>query len=101
MEAVICQINQGGFNDATRKVPALAFIEKYVHKVNSLDLSSPFQEWFTTDCKFQDTDGAVTYGGEAIWSFMKRQFGQFVSIEHDIQKIWVTAAQDVVDGHLM
>jgi hypothetical protein len=84
METESCTIHRGAWDSSTRKNELFRFIEKYATKVDSGDLSTPFHEWYAPSSQFHDTDGTVYVGGEAIWNFMKRQFGAFASIKHDM-----------------
>ncbi len=77
----------GPWDSATRQIPAVAFVEKYASTVDSLDLSGPFYNFFAPGAKFYNTDGIVYDGGGAIWSWMKRLFGVFSAVHHDIQSI--------------
>jgi hypothetical protein len=86
MEIKSSYIHQGPWDNATRAVPVFAFMEKYIAKVESGDLSTSFEEWYAIDALFHDTDGTIYDGGEAIWNFMKRQFGVFSSMKNRIEK---------------
>lgn len=81
-------VHHGGFvKSLTDEVPALAFLQKYVTKVDSLDLSSPFYDWYSPSAKFYNTNGTVYDGGENIWMWMRDLFGAFSAVKHDIHTI--------------
>jgi hypothetical protein len=85
MEATSCLTHQGPWNSSTRKIPAFAFIEKYSNKVDSLDFSAPFHDWYSPSCQFHNNNGTTFDGGDAIWTWMRGLFGAFSNVEHNIQ----------------
>jgi hypothetical protein len=87
--------HRGGFvKSLTEDTPELAFIEKYVAKVDSLDLSSPFHDWYSPDCKFYNTNGTLYEGGENVWMWMRGLFGAFTAVKHDIHTIRLIKATE-------
>lgn len=84
----------GPFDSTTRQLPALAFIEKYSNKVDSLDLSGPSNNFYAARAKFCNADSVVYDGGEAIWAWMKVLFGQFSKVKHVYKTIRVLPATE-------
>jgi hypothetical protein len=87
MEDTAGIVHFGGFDASTRKIPTLAFLEKYTAKVDSLQLTGPFHDWYGQSCQFYDTTATVYDGGDAIWSWMQKLFGGFAGLRHDIKVI--------------
>lgn len=81
METKSIQTHQGPWDESTRANEALLFMEKYVAKVDSGDLSTPYREWFASDALFYDADDTIYKGGEDVWSFMKKLFGVAQTIQ--------------------
>jgi hypothetical protein len=75
--------------------PALQFISLYVAKVESLDLSGPYHNWYSPTCVFYNADGTIYSGGEAIWSWMHQLFGSFEKVDHTLIKTWVLEGVEV------
>ncbi len=70
----------------------MAFVEKYANQVDSLNISSPFHEWYAPSCRFYNTNGAVYDGGDVIWGWMRTLFGAFSAVAHDIHKVLLVQA---------
>ncbi|KAH7386465.1 hypothetical protein BKA64DRAFT_711690 [Cadophora sp. MPI-SDFR-AT-0126] len=85
-------LSEKTWNDTTRQYPALAFLEKYAKQVDSGDLSGPFYEFYAPSCTFYDTDGTIYQGGSEIWEWMRRLFGQFRSIKHELENVLFIAS---------
>ena len=73
-------------------IPILAFIETYSNKVDSLDLSGNFHNWYAPSCKFYNTNGVVYDGGDEIWTWMHGLFGAFDLVKHDYKSICMVPA---------
>jgi hypothetical protein len=74
---------KSGNSDASS--PALAFIQKYVDQVDSMNLSGPFHDWYAPNAQFYNADGTQYSGGSTIWNWMRTLFGQFEKVEHDMK----------------
>lgn len=62
--------------------PAVAFIGKFLHRIDSLSTSEgPYHEWFAPAAKVYDTDGSVYDGGDVIWNELWRFLDQFEEVE--------------------
>jgi hypothetical protein len=68
---------------------AISFISAYASRVDSMDLSGPYHNWYAPTCNFYNADGAIYKGGEAIWTWMQELFGRFEKVEHKQSKTWV------------
>lgn len=74
----------GIWDQSSRQVPVLSFIEKYSTQVDSLAITGPFHHWYAPSCNFYNTNGVVYRGGDNIWNWMKDLFGQFKSVHHEV-----------------
>ncbi|KAK4443371.1 hypothetical protein QBC34DRAFT_386340 [Podospora aff. communis PSN243] len=83
---------RGTFDATTRSISALAFIEKYCDKVDSLDLSGNFHDYYAPSCKFYNTNGVVYDGGAKIWTWMRGLFGSFDLCAHEHNSFRVVPA---------
>lgn len=70
----------------------LSFLGRYNDKVDSLDLSGSYHDYYAPSCKFYNTNGAVYDGGEAIWTWMKGLFGVFDTVRHEHKSIRIFPA---------
>lgn len=84
MPPITCITHQGPWNDSTREIPALYFIEQYSNKIDALEISGPFHNWYAPNSNFYDTDGTVYRGGENIWNWMKNLFKPFSALHHEV-----------------
>jgi hypothetical protein len=74
----------GPIDSQTYSSPTLTFIQQYVSKVDSLDLSGPFHAWYSPSAQFYNADGVRYHGGAAIWEWMQDLSGQFEKLRHDM-----------------
>jgi hypothetical protein len=92
--------HHGPWNDHSRQSPTLRFIEKYINRIDSLDLSStPSSAFYSPFAELHDTNGDVYTSGPHIWGCLKRLFTPFDRINHDVIEIRVVpdgSGKDVV-----
>lgn len=80
--------HQGPWNESTRSVPSLAFLEAYTNNVKACNFGGPYHDWFTASAMYYNMDGKVYDGGEAIWDWMRGElFGPFERIGEDEQRV--------------
>lgn len=89
-------MHYGTWDMSTRDEPVLCFMEKYVVKVESLDLSGPFHAWYAPSCNFYNTDGVVYKGGDEVWTWMQTLFAPFLGVHHNIKtvRLWRATPRD-------
>ncbi|KAH8703932.1 hypothetical protein BGW36DRAFT_370245 [Talaromyces proteolyticus] len=87
-----CITHIGTYDASTRDIPALAFVEKYSDKIDSLEISGPFHDWYAPSCTFFNTNGTVYHGGDEIWTWMKSLFGPFSVVCHNVKVIRLVEA---------
>jgi len=61
----------GEWNDESRKVPALAFFEKYDNMVIACDFSGSYHDWFAPSAQFYFNNGDTIHSGAETWEVMK------------------------------
>lgn len=67
--------------------PAIAFIGKYLFRVDSLDASGgPYHEYYAPAAKGYGADGSVYEGGDAIWNALWTFLNQFEEVEQVVRK---------------
>lgn len=85
----------GSWNAATRAIPALRFLEVYTKKVDAIDITGPFHNWYAPSARFYNSNGTVYNGGQEIWSWIGGLFGPFVSVYHDNKIIRLFPASEM------
>ncbi len=92
--------HRGGWDESTRAIPALAFIEKYVSVVDSVQFSGPSHRWYAPSSTFYNGDGVAYRGGDQVWDWMKGLFGPFSTVSHNfkITRLLTPDADEVAPG---
>lgn len=84
--------HSGPFNSKSRENPALNFVEKYIARIDSCDISqTPFSSFYSSTALFRDTNGDVHIGGEQIWNYLTRFSSAFTKSSHEVVQLSVIA----------
>jgi hypothetical protein len=87
--------HQGPWDAHSRQSRVLRFIEKYVLKVDSLDLAStPSTTFYSPLAILHDNKGDAHLGGSAIWQGIQRLFAPFSRTFHEVVEIRVVPGAD-------
>lgn len=78
---------------------AITFILRYLATVDSLNLSGPFDEWYSQSATYQNADGKVYTGGETIWLWLRELFGGYGQIRHTFNSFTVLEYERDGNGH--
>jgi hypothetical protein len=71
------------------ETPAQQFFKKYVDTVDSYGFNhGSGLRFYSKDVIFHNQNNAQYNGGNEMWAWMKRLFGQFKSMRHDFHSLW-------------
>jgi hypothetical protein len=81
-EAVTTILTHTGLFDATTRAnPTLAFFEKYINSLETLDFANQFPDFYAPNCTFYNENGTILIGGPTIAAFIDDLFAPFGKIE--------------------
>lgn len=78
-------MESGDWSDASRKHPAMAWMEEYTNALDTGDFSVPWSDWHAPEFEFHRANGVVDRGGEQAWNGVKEVYGNFASFTHTPQ----------------
>lgn len=70
----------GPFDSRTRADPTLNFFEKYVHSIETLNLTNQYPNFYAPNSTFYNANGTAYVGGPAIATFIEGLFTPFNKI---------------------
>jgi hypothetical protein len=82
--------------DATGpQTPVQQFFKKYVDTVDSYGFNhGSGLRFYAKDVIFHNQNNAQYNGGDEMWAWMKRLFGQFERLRHDFHNLWEVKNED-------
>jgi len=78
-----CFVHYGGWDDETRKHPAMKWMEDYtINCIDARAFSLPSSAWHTADYTLHKADGTTISGGEPAWAGIAATYAPFTANLH-------------------
>lgn len=83
------------WDNSGAQTPAQRFFKKYVDTVDSHGFNhGSGLQFYSNEVIFHNQNNAQYNGGDEMWAWMKRLFGQFEKMRHDLSNLWEVKNED-------
>ncbi|KAJ5317074.1 hypothetical protein PENANT_c029G05446 [Penicillium antarcticum] len=96
MPELVSRVSAASVRNASwPETPAQQFFKKYVDTVDSYGFNhGSGLRFYSKDVIFHNQNNAQYNGGDEMWAWMKRLFGQFERLRHDFHGLWEINNED-------